>query len=52
MDQFTAECEATGRRIITYKSETTVVVVVVAERMECYLQVKDEILPQMEAFIS
>ncbi|XP_054621698.1 uncharacterized protein vopp1b isoform X1 [Dunckerocampus dactyliophorus] len=47
LDWFAAECEAAGMRISTSKSKS---MVLARKRVECHLQVGDEILPQVEEF--
>ncbi|KAF7650109.1 hypothetical protein LDENG_00131220, partial [Lucifuga dentata] len=47
LDRFEAECEATGMRISTSKSET---MVLCRKKVDCSLQVRGESLPQMEKF--
>ncbi|XP_061737225.1 uncharacterized protein LOC133539140 isoform X2 [Nerophis ophidion] len=47
LDQFAAECEATGMRISNSKSES---VVLARKRVECHLRVGEETLPQVEEF--
>ncbi|TWW53707.1 hypothetical protein D4764_0113540, partial [Takifugu flavidus] len=47
LDWFAAECEAAGMRISTSKSEA---MVLSRKKVECLLQVKEEILPQVEEF--
>ena len=47
LDRFAAECEATGMRISTSKSESMVLRV---KRVECSLQIREDVLPQVEEF--
>ncbi|TWW77456.1 Transposon TX1 uncharacterized 149 kDa protein ORF 2 [Takifugu flavidus] len=47
LDRFAAACEAAGMRISTSKSEA---MVLNWKKVECLLQVKEEILPQVEEF--
>uniref|UniRef100_A0A8C6KZX9 Reverse transcriptase domain-containing protein n=1 Tax=Nothobranchius furzeri TaxID=105023 RepID=A0A8C6KZX9_NOTFU len=47
LERFAAECEAAGMRISSSKSET---MVLIWKRIECLLQVGDEVLPQVEEF--
>uniref|UniRef100_A0A8C6KM13 Reverse transcriptase domain-containing protein n=1 Tax=Nothobranchius furzeri TaxID=105023 RepID=A0A8C6KM13_NOTFU len=47
LGRFVAECEATGMRISTSKSET---MVLDQERVACQLRVEREVLPQVEEF--
>ena len=47
LERFAVECEAAGMRISTSKSEA---LVVSQKKLECPLQVKSEMLPQVEEF--
>ncbi|XP_061735811.1 si:dkey-100n23.5 isoform X4 [Nerophis ophidion] len=47
LDRFAAECEATGMRISTSKSDS---MVLARKRVECHLRVGEETLPQVEEF--
>ncbi|TWW81706.1 hypothetical protein D4764_01G0015210 [Takifugu flavidus] len=47
LDRFAAACEAAGVRISTSKSEA---MVLSQKKVECLLQVREEILPQLEEF--
>ena len=47
LDRFPAECEAFGMRISTSKSEA---MVLSQKKVECLLQVREDILPQVEMF--
>ncbi|XP_061894160.1 solute carrier family 25 member 55a isoform X1 [Entelurus aequoreus] len=47
LDRFAAECEVTGMRISTSKSES---MVLARKRVECHLRVAEETLPQVEEF--
>ncbi|TWW53743.1 hypothetical protein D4764_0109230 [Takifugu flavidus] len=47
LDRFTAACEAAGMKISTSKSEA---MVLNRKKVECFLRVKEEILPQVEEF--
>uniref|UniRef100_A0A8C6L8D1 Reverse transcriptase domain-containing protein n=1 Tax=Nothobranchius furzeri TaxID=105023 RepID=A0A8C6L8D1_NOTFU len=47
LERFAAECEAAGMRISSSKSET---MVLIRKREEWLLQVRDEVLPQVEEF--
>ncbi|TWW71681.1 hypothetical protein D4764_16G0001780 [Takifugu flavidus] len=48
LDRFAATCEAAGMKISTSKSEA---MVLNQKKVECLLQVKEEILPQVEEYL-